>query len=118
MVDLFSEPTQNNVSGGHPLRQVGPVDTGLDGLVRVEDEHRHRHDQLVLREIVLLHFEQQLLGLTLSGHTNFPESDLRKTSAGCNGYLNWKIYLFSVIYLRKSLKYTKVAKFSTKNPLN
>ena len=88
--DFGSFCSQNHVflHNSHPLRQVGPIDTGLDGLVGVKDEHRHRHDQLVLREIMLLHFEQQLLSLTLSGHTNFPESHLRKTSAGCNGYLN------------------------------
>ena len=42
-----------------------------------QNEHGHGDDQLVLREVVLLHLEHQLLGLALSYNTNFPETDLK-----------------------------------------
>ena len=95
VVDLLGEPPEDDVTGRQPLGQERSVNAGLDGLVGVEDEHGHGHDQLVLREVVLLHLELELLGLTLGCYSNFPESNLKRSMLWVKPFFGGKLKSFS-----------------------
>jgi hypothetical protein len=60
-----------------------------------QNEHGHGDDQLVLREVVLLDLEHQLLRLAFSNNTNFPETNLPSISST----LNARIFRTNVVFL-------------------